>query len=89
MTNGIGWIALALTIFALWDPLKAIAVSFLFGAFFYLSFSKLQVYVAPELLRLMPYLSTIIALTVIAWIQGKRAFGAPEALGIPYQRGER
>ncbi|HHO54897.1 MAG TPA: ABC transporter permease, partial [Trueperaceae bacterium] len=34
MTNGMGWIALALAIFSLWDPLKAILASFLFGAFF-------------------------------------------------------
>ncbi len=89
MTNGMGWIALALTIFALWDPLRAIGASFLFGAFFYLSFTKLQTVIAPELLTMMPYIMTIVALTVIALGQGKRAFGAPEALGIPYQRGER
>ena len=79
----------ALTIFALWDPIRAIGASFLFGAFFYLSFTKLQNVVAPELLTMMPYIMTIVALTIIALGQGKRAFGAPEALGLPYQRGER
>ena len=89
LTNGMGWIALALTIFALWDPLRAIGASFLFGAFFYLSFTNLQNYIAPQLLTMMPYVMTIVALTVIALRQGKRAFGAPEALGLPYRRGER
>ena len=89
MTAGMGWIALALTIFAFWDPLRAIGASFLFGAFFYLSFSKLQTIIAPQLLTMMPYIMTIVALTLIALGQGKRAFGAPEALGIPYRRGER
>jgi simple sugar transport system permease protein len=89
MTAGIGWIALALTIFALWDPLKAVGASFLFGAFFYLSFSKLQTFIAPQLLTMMPYIMTIVALTLIALRQGKRAFGAPAALGLPYRRGER
>lgn len=89
MTNGMGWIALALTIFALWDPLRAIGASFLFGAFFYLSFTKLQTIISPELLTMMPYIMTIVALTLIALGQGKRAFGAPEALGVPYRRGER
>ena len=89
MTNGMGWIALALTIFALWDPLRAVGASFLFGAFFYLSFTRLQMLIAPELLTMMPYIMTIVALSLIALRQGKRAFGAPEALGQPYHRGER
>lgn len=88
MTNGLGWIALALAIFALWDPLRAIFAALLFGAFFTLSFS-LQDRFAPQLLTMMPYLFTIIALTVIAIRKGKGAFGAPEALGEPYTRGQR
>jgi len=88
MTNGLGWIALALAIFALWDPLRAIFAALLFGTFFTLSFS-LQAYFAPQLLTMMPYLFTILALTVIALRKGAGAFGAPEALGEPYSRGER
>ncbi len=88
MTNGMGWIALAITIFALWDPLRAVAAAFLFGAFFTLSFS-LQRFFAPELLTLMPYVFTIVALIIIALGKGGRAFGAPQSLGLPYQRGER
>jgi ABC-type uncharacterized transport system permease subunit len=37
----------------------------------------------------MPFIFTILALIAIALSKGRRAFGAPEALGIPYQRGER
>lgn len=88
MTNGLGWIALALAIFALWDPLRAIFAALLFGAFFTLSFS-LQDRFAPQLLTMMPYLFTIIALTLTALRKGKGAFGAPDALGEPYARGHR
>lgn len=88
MTNGMGWIALALAIFALWDPLRAVVAGFLFGAFFTLSFS-LQDRFPPALLTMMPYLFTIVALTFIGLRQGGRGFGAPEALGQPYHRGER
>jgi simple sugar transport system permease protein len=88
MTNGLGWIALALAIFALWDPLRAILAALLFGAFFTLSFS-LQDRFAPQLLTMMPYLFTIIALTLTALRKGKGAFGAPDALGEPYARGHR
>ena len=88
MTNGMGWIALALAIFALWDPLRAVGAAFLFGLFFTLSFS-LQALFPPSLLTMMPYLFTIAALTLIALRQGGRAIGAPDALGVPYRRGER
>ena len=88
MTNGMGWIALALAIFALWDPLRAVGAAFLFGAFFTLSFSLQSVF-NPQLLTLMPYVFTIVALVFVALGKGGRAFGAPEALGQPYQRGER
>lgn len=88
MTNGLGWIALALAIFALWDPLRAVGAGLLFGAFFTLSFS-LQDRFPPQLLTLMPYAFTIVALTVLALRKGGSALGAPEALGEPYRRGER
>ena len=88
MTNGMGWIALALAIFALWDPLRAILAALLFGAFFTLSFS-LQDRFPPQILTMMPYLFTILALTLTALRKGGHAFGAPEALGEPYARGER
>ena len=88
MTNGLGWIALALAIFALWDPLRAIFAALLFGAFFTLSFS-LQDRFPPQLLTMMPYLFTILALSLTALRKGSRSFGAPEALGEPYARGER
>lgn len=88
MTNGMGWIALALAIFSLWDPLKGILASFLFGAFFTLSF-RLQNIFPPELLVMMPYVFTIVALIIVALSKGSRAFGAPEALGQAYKRGER
>jgi simple sugar transport system permease protein len=88
MTGGMGWIALALAIFALWHPLRAIGAAFLFGAFFTLSF-RLQAFFPAELLTLMPYAFTIVAMVIVALGKGGRAFGAPEALGTPYERGRR
>lgn len=88
ITNGMGWIALGLTILALWHPLRAVPAALLFGAFFTLSF-RLQGVLPPELLTLLPYLVTVVALAGIAWRGGRSAVGAPEALGTPYRRGER
>ncbi|MGQ0569162.1 MAG: ABC transporter permease, partial [Armatimonadota bacterium] len=86
MTGGMGWIALAIAIFAGWNPLKALGGAVLFGALFHLSF-RLQAFMAPELLRMMPFASTILVLAATA--RSRRGQGAPEALGIPYAPGER
>jgi simple sugar transport system permease protein len=86
MTAGLGWIAIAIAIFAGWDPLKAVWGAFLFGALFYLSF-LLQAWVPPEALRMMPFASTIVVLAITA--RGRRGQGAPEALGLPYSSGDK
>lgn len=86
MTAGLGWIAIAITIFAGWDPLRAVAGAFLFGALFHLSF-RLQAWIQPEALRMMPFAFTILVLAATAG--RRRGAGAPEALGLPYAGGER
>ncbi len=88
MTAGMGWIVIALTIFAAWDPLQAIWGAFFFGALYHLSY-RLQAYLSPELLKVMPYLFAIVVLALSGF--GGRRFRrrAPGALGLPYVRGER
>ncbi len=80
MTVGRGFIAVALVIFAGWDPIKVLAGAWLFGAAITLG-SQLQVrhvHVNQFLLDALPYLVTIAVLVVLA---RKRRFAAPEALG--------
>jgi simple sugar transport system permease protein len=86
MTAGMGWIAIAIAIFAAWDPLKAVWGALLFGALFHLSF-RLQAFVAPEALRMMPFAFTILVLALTA--RRRRGQGIPEALGLPYTGGEK
>jgi ABC-type uncharacterized transport system permease subunit len=86
MTGGMGWIAIAIAIFAGWDPLRAVWGALLFGALFFLSF-RLQAWIAPEILRMMPFAFTILVLTATARSRGGQ--GAPEALGIPYESEQR
>lgn len=88
MTAGMGWIALAIVIFAAWRPVRAIFAAFIFGACFHLAF-RLQEVFPPEFLQMLPYLVTILSLTLIALGRGGRQAGAPAALGVPYTRGER
>jgi len=87
MTVGLGWIAIAIAIFASWDPLRAVAGAFFFGALFHLSF-RLQTWISPEPLQMMPFAFTILVLALTTR-RGRGAQGAPEALGLPYVRGER
>jgi general nucleoside transport system permease protein len=77
LTNGRGFIAVALVIFAMWNPLRAVAGALLFGGAVALQL-QLQargVGVSPFLLDMTPYLLTIIVLLV--WAQrGRDAFPA-------------
>jgi len=90
MTGGQGWIAIALVIFAMWDPVKAVAGALLFGfinAFqFYCQAAGLTV-IPSYALRMLPYLFTIGVLVIITrWEAARRRVGAPGALGIPFER---
>jgi ABC-type uncharacterized transport system permease subunit len=88
MTAGMGWIALAIAIFAAWNPVKALWGAFLFGACFHLAF-RLQGVLPAEFLRLLPYVATIVALTLASLGRTRARRAAPAALGNPYTRGER
>lgn len=88
MTSGMGWLVIALTIFASWNPSRGLVGAFLFGALMHLSF-RLQPWVAPELLKMMPYGSAILALVIISLGSLKKSMGAPNALQQPYIRGEK
>jgi general nucleoside transport system permease protein len=88
VTVGLGWIAISIAIFASWDPLRAVAGAFLFGALFHLSF-RLQTWIAPEPLQMMPFAFTILVLALASARRRAGVQGAPEALGLPYVRGER
>ena len=87
MTGGMGWIVVALAIFAGWDPLRAVGAALLFGTLFHLSF-RLQAWIPPEPLQMMPFAFTILVLSVTSR-RGIRGGQAPEALGMPYVRGQR
>ncbi|MDR3561170.1 MAG: ABC transporter permease [Negativicutes bacterium] len=90
MTAGRGWIAVALVIFALWNPWRALIGSYLFGGVDALGFNLqvLGVTVPVFFLSMMPYLFTIGVLTMVMARQGGR-LTAPGALGLPYNREDR
>ena len=90
MTAGRGWIAVALVIFALWNPLRGILGSYLFGGIEALTF-RLQtagISISSFFLAMLPYLLTILVLVLVT-IRLRQEAGAPAALGVAYDREER
>jgi simple sugar transport system permease protein len=87
MTGGRGFIAVALVIFSMWHPLRAIVGALVFsGAVaFQLLLQSSGVQVSPFLLDTIPYILTLIVL--IAW-GGNRKHAAPASLGRVYQGSE-
>ncbi len=88
MTAGRGWIVVALTIFALWNPTRAIIGAFLFGGIFVLQYLLQPFGISPNLLGLLPYAATLLVLMGIGF-RNSQKLNAPAWLGEPYKRGER
>ncbi len=85
----LGWLAVALVIFARWKPRQAIWGSYLFGVLFWLYF-----YIggltrsSQELFKMLPYVVTIIVLVVFS-MRHERENQPPAKLGLPYFREDR
>jgi len=92
LTNGAGWIAIALVIFSFWRPHLCLVGAYLFGAFqaLPLTLQAREVTVLPtEVYESLPYVMTIVVLVLVSTAGAKRRLGAPAALGLPYVREER
>jgi simple sugar transport system permease protein len=90
LTQGAGWIAIALVIFAFWRPALCLVGAYFFGAFAALPFTLQArgVTVAPELFQALPYVATVVVVVIVSMGWTKRGLGAPAALGTPYVREE-
>ena len=87
MTAGMGWIIIALTIFAFWNPARGMLGAYFFGTLYILSF-RLQPWISPEFLKAMPYAFAILVLVFVSRGTLRKRMGAPAALTLPYSRGE-
>jgi ABC-type uncharacterized transport system permease subunit len=86
LVNGRGWICVALVVFSSWNPIKAI-----FASLFFASLEALQIRlqqgaggVPYQFFLMLPYLLSIVALVAVA-----RRVSGPQALMMPFRRGER
>ncbi len=99
--NGYGWIAVALVIFANWNPALAIVGTFVFGFFNTLRVSGSSLAAAfpnvlgwladipTQLYQALPFIITAIVLIVTSIRNKRGSSGLPAALGLNYFREER
>jgi ABC-type uncharacterized transport system permease subunit len=91
MVAGRGWIAVALVIFATWNPLNALWGSYVFGGIDALGYrlQAIDVSMSPYFLKMLPYLFTVLVLILVTQRNMVYRIGAPKALSVPYDREER
>ena len=84
-----GWLAIALVIFAFWNPTYAIFGSFVFGGLYILPVMIPGLgREAVQIFKAFPYLVTIIVLVVVS-MRKRRETQPPASLGLSYFREER
>jgi simple sugar transport system permease protein len=86
MTAGRGWIALALVVFASWQPGRLVAGAYLFGAVTILQLhaQAFGLGIPSQLMSSLPYLATVIVLVLISRTRGTAGSAAPASLGVVF-----
>ena len=85
----LGWLAVALVIFARWKPKNAVWGAYVFGLMYWLYF-----YIggltrsSQELFKMLPYIVTIVVLVLVS-MRKKKEDQPPESLGLAYFREDR
>ena len=86
--SGLGWLAVALVIFATWRPGRAILVSVIFGGLMvmrmYVSISQLP----DQIYDMLPYIATV-AVLIFTGIRRSKEHAQPKSCGVNYFREER
>ena len=87
--EALGWLSVALVIFSMWKPHFSIIGSIIFACFYILAFKITGItFTQMALLKLLPYVITIIVLIATSVI-GSKGVQPPAALGLNYFREER
>ncbi|QSX07898.1 ABC transporter permease [Alkalibacter rhizosphaerae] len=90
ITAGKGWIAVALVIFATWNPYRAVLGAYFFGGLDIIGF-RLQKFALPVpiyIINMLPYVATVIVLILMS-IKKSKENKSPASVGKPYFREER
>ena len=83
MTEGAGWIALAIVVFASWRPWRVLLGAYLFGGItvLQLNLQAAGAAIPVEYLSMSPYLITILVLVIMSAGRARAALNAPASLG--------
>lgn len=83
MSSGRGWIALALVVFATWQPWRVFVGAYLFGGITILQLhaQALGVGIPSQVMSMLPYLATIAVLVLISRNRNKIKLNAPACIG--------
>jgi general nucleoside transport system permease protein len=86
MIAGRGWIALALVVFATWKPARVLLGAYVFGGVTLVQFQAqaMGIAVPSQFLSMLPYLATIVVLTLISRDATAIRLNAPASLGKPF-----
>lgn len=92
--EALGWLSIALVIFALWKPHMTILGSTIFGILnsinaYFTQFTGIVVSVAMgKIIQMLPYVVTVVVL-ILTSVRNKRENQPPQSLGLSYFREER
>ena len=83
MSAGRGWIALALVVFATWQPGRLLFGAYLFGGITILQLhaQAIGINVPSQLMSMLPYIATIVVLVLISRDRGRIRKNAPASIG--------
>jgi len=83
MSAGRGWIALALVVFATWQPGRLLFGAYLFGGITILQLhaQAIGINVPSQLMSMLPYIATIVVLVMISRDRGRIRKNAPASIG--------
>lgn len=88
MTAGRGWIALALVVFATWRPWRVLFGAYLFGGVTILQLTAQAADwfdMPSQVMAMLPYIATILVLTIISAGPWRARLNAPACLGKPFR----
>lgn len=88
MTAGRGWIALALVVFATWRPWRVLFGAYLFGGVTILQLTAQAADwfdMPSQIMAMLPYIATILVLTIISAGPWRARLNAPACLGKPFR----
>jgi general nucleoside transport system permease protein len=91
ITAGDGWLAFTIVLFSGWRPWRGLVAAYLFAAITNVGFNLqlLKVSAPSQLLTLLPFLITLVALVVFSRRGFAKLHAQPGALGVPFWRESR